>query len=222
MKNFFERDHDKFYESAYLPIIKDKLNPYNLALLSKKKILSLFNYGDEVNFLSYRFHVLKEWMKINERYTKSYIEDLDEVINKLCLDSELNSFEKQYIFDINAITFAKIRNLKQLIVDFSIKPKELVFYRYEIDKFNEIKVGNEFTILNDCDFYITTQRIIISKQIDIISIEYEQIRNFAFRKDKMTFYLKNNKKYCIRCSNTYTIYASLERVLKREKIVFNN
>lgn len=222
MKNFFEREHDKFYESTYLPKIKNKLNAYNLALLTKNQILNLLKYGEETNFLAYRFEVLKEWIKNNERYTKGYIEDLDQVITKLYLDSELNSFEKQYILDVNAITFAKIRNLKQLIVDFSINPKELVFYRYEIDRFNEIKNNNESTVLNNCDFYITTQRIIVSKQIDIISITYDQIKSFKFRRDKIVFNLGNNKQYCVRCSNTYVIYASLERVLKREKIVFNS
>lgn len=221
MKNFFERDHDEHYDSDYVPSMRRKFSVDNLSSLSKKQIIDFYEYKNDKNFLAYRFDLLKQWMKQNERFIKSYTIELEEIIDKLCLEQELNSFERQYIIDVNAIVFAKVRNLKQLIVDFSINDKELVFYRYEIDKFNEIKNNNETNVLHTCDFYITTQRIIISKQIDIISITYDQIKNFEFRKDKITFILKNGKKYCIRCSNTYVIYVSLERVLKREKIVFN-
>lgn len=221
MKNFFERQHDNLYETTYVPLMKDKLNAYNLKSFSKKQILKFFQLGDEINFLAYRFDILKQWIRNNERYTKRYIDEFEEIVSKLSLDSELNGFERQYIMDVNSVSFAKTRNLKQLIVDFSINEKELVFYRYEIDKFNEVKNNSEFTVLNECDFYITTQRIIISKQIDIISISYDQIKSYQFKRDKLTFYLKNNRAYCVKSDNNYVLYASLERILKREKIMFN-
>lgn len=220
MKNFFQRESSTDYEK-YLSFIKDKLNVNNLDSLTKKQVMSLCHFGQTKNFLAYRFDVLNQWMKKNERYVKTYPDQLEETINKLCLYNEFNSFEKQYLIDVNAVVFAKIRNLKQLIVDFSIRPKELVFYRYGINQFNEIKKGKQIEILSSCDFYITTERLIISKQIDIISIDYSQISNYQVRPNGIILNLNNKRKYVIKCDNVSVIYVSLERVLKREKIFLN-
>ncbi len=221
MKNFFQREPGKDYNTKYLSYIKDKVNVANLFSLTKKQILNFYHFGQAQNFLAYRFAILKQWMKENERYVKTYPDELDEVIDKLCLRNELNSFEKQYIINVNAIVFAKVRNLKQLIVDFSIRPKELVFYRYEINEFNEIKNGQNKEVLTLCDFYITTERLIVSKQIDIISIDYAQINNYEVKRNRIVFNLKNNRRYSIVCHNALVIYVSLERVLKRQKIYLN-
>ncbi|MCQ2957166.1 MAG: hypothetical protein MJ233_05095 [Mycoplasmoidaceae bacterium] len=143
---------------------------------------------------------------------------LDDMVETLVLTNELNSFEQQYIKNFQAVVFAKNRNLKQLIVDFSINKGEFVFYRYELDAFKLIGKKQLIQIIENPEMYITTQRIIISKQIDIISILYEDIQSYEFINDKFFFNLKNGSQIYIDSDNNQAIVESLERVLKKEKI----
>lgn len=160
-------------------------------------------------------------MKLNERFTKQYVENLQYVIKHLSLEEEFNSYEKQYIEDIQSIVFAKIRNLKQLIVDFPINKFELILYRYEIKSFTEIIGSSSRTHFIDCDVYITNQRIIVSEHLNTMSIPYIQINSYQFSMNKLILNLSNKKQYCINSLDIPTIYVSLERVLKREKLMLN-
>ena len=84
---------------------------------------------------------------------------------------------------MQAIVFAKNRNLKQLIVDFSINDGEFIFYRYDIDAFKLIDKKGLIQVIEKPEMYITTQRIIFSKQIDIISIYFDNLESFSFIND---------------------------------------
>ncbi len=157
-------------------------------------------------------------MEKNKDYSKEYVVALDEMIDKLYLSNELNSFEQQYIKNIQATVFAKIRNLKQLIVDFSINKEEFVFYRYDLDAFKQVDKKGLVQIVEEPELYITTQRIIISKHIDIISIYYNQIKAYNYARAKFSFDLVNGKRCYVDSDNNRAIYESLKRVLKRSKI----
>ncbi len=160
-------------------------------------------------------------MKKNNAYTKDYVIALEDMIDKLYLTNELNSFEQQHIKNIAAIVFAKNRNLKQLIVDFSIEDSELVFYRYDVNAFRQIDNKGSTRIINDAEMYITTKRIIIAKNIDIISIYFQTIKSYQYLQFKFMLNLKNGMKCYIDTDNNREIVESLSRVLKRGKIKFN-
>lgn len=220
MKNFFQRPKSTTYEQVFLRLISKQLNFKNLETIKKSRILSLYEPKYEKDFLAYRFDLLNQWMIQNRDYTKEYVVALDEMIDKLYLSNELNSFEQQYIKNIQAIVFAKNRNLKQLIVDFSINKNEWVFYRYELTSFTQLSNRKLTQKICHPELYITTQRIIISKEIDIISIYYNTIKQYQYSRSKFYLLLKDGRKCYIESDNNRAIVESLERVLKREKIHF--
>lgn len=218
MKNLFERPKSNTYETTFLPEMSRMLNIDNLKDFNRKKVIALYKPKFAKDFLAYRFSLLNEWIKTNKQYTKDFVIALDSMVNTLVLNNELNSFEQQYIKNLQAIVFAKNRNLKQLIVDFSINKGEFVFYRYDLDAFKLIGTKGLIQIIENPEMYITTQRIIISKQIDIISITYESIKTYDYKDDKFSFQLKDGKQFFIDSDNNMAIFESLNRVLKKEKI----
>lgn len=221
MKNFFEREATSNYQTGYLPLAKKFFTHENILSYPKSKILSFYRSVDKQDFLAYRFEVLRKWMIANERYTYSYFNNLQTIIDKLYLDDDLNSYEQQYIRNIQDVVFAKMRNLKQLIVDFEIEKSELIFYRYEIKSFNEIIDNDVRTHFSNCDVYITTKRLVVSEHINTLSLPYELIKNYEFKMNELIINMNNGKKYSIKCNEIPTIYVSLERVLHREKIFLN-
>ncbi len=220
MKNFFQRQKSALYKEEFVPYIKKELNLNNVDDIKKSKVLSLYEPKFEKDFLAYRFDLLKQWMDKNKSYSKEYVVALDEMVDKLYLFNELNSFEQQYIKNIQAIVFAKNRNLKQLIVDFPVNKNEFVFYRYDLDAFKLVDKKGLVQIIKTPEMYITTERLIISKKIDIISIDYKTIENYQYSRSKFFINLKNGRKCFIDSENNRAIVESLKRVLAREKIEF--
>lgn len=220
MKNFFERPTTQDYQNSFLPFISKKLNTKNIDRVTKQEVLSLYDPKYEKDFLAYRFNLFHSWMNENKNYSKDYVIELDDMIDKLFLANELNSFEQQYIKNLKAIVFAKNRNLKQLIVDFSINEDEWVFYRYSLNAFKQHDTKGRSQTIYYPEMYITTQRIIISKQIDIISIYYNTVKNYQYLKFKFILNLKDGKQCFIESDNNREIVESLSRVLKKWKIKF--
>ncbi|XQP54886.1 MAG: hypothetical protein ACOQNV_01990 [Mycoplasmoidaceae bacterium] len=221
MKNFFQRPTSVEYKKLFVPVIESKMNINNLDKMTKQQVLDLYEPKNEKDFLAYRFDMLRRWMKNNKQYSKNYVVELEDMIDKLYLSNELNSFEQQYIKNVEAIVFAKNRNLKQLIVDFSINKNELVFYRYDLNAFKQIDQEGNAQIIRKPEMYITTQRIIISKQLDIISIYYKTMKSYQYLKYKLSINLKSGRQCFIDSDNNREIMESLGRVLKRSKIKFN-
>ncbi|XQP55779.1 MAG: hypothetical protein ACOQNY_00045 [Mycoplasmoidaceae bacterium] len=219
MKNFFQRPKSANYEKDYLPKVIKVVNMTNLDTIKKQKVLSLYKSSQEKDFLAFRFDLLTQWMKNNKEYTKEYIVELDDMIDKLFLANELNSYEQQYLKNVQAIVFAKIRNLKQLIVDFSVNKNELVFYRYDLDAFKLVNDKGLIQLINKPDLYITTQRIIVSKDIDIISLYYDQIKNYHYSRGKLIIYLRNGNLCYVDSDINRAINESLNRVLVKGKIL---
>lgn len=220
MNNFFQRQKSAMYKEKFVPYIKKELNLDNVDDIKKSKVLSLYEPKYEKDFLAYRFDLLKQWMDKNKNYSKEYVVALDEMVDKLYLFNELNSFEQQYIKNVQAIVFAKNRNLKQLIVDFPVNKNEFVFYRYDLDAFKLVDKKGLVQIIKTPEMYITTERLIISKKIDIISIDYKIIENYQYSRSKFSLTLKNGRKCFIDSENNRAIVESWKRVLAREKIEF--
>jgi hypothetical protein len=65
--------------------------------MTRLRIKPFFNIYDQKEFLRYRFELLKQWMKQHENYSKSYIEALDSLIDRLYLRDEFNSYENVYV-----------------------------------------------------------------------------------------------------------------------------
>lgn len=156
-------------------------------------------------------------MNNNYEYSKSYVASLEDMINKLYLTNELNSFEQQYIKNFQAIVFAKNRNLKQLIVDFPIEKNEFVFYRYNLITFKQINQTNVVRIIKQPEIYITTRRIIISNKLDIISMYFTSINNFQYLKNQILIDLIGGISCFITSNNNQEIIESIKRILKKRK-----
>lgn len=213
MKNFFQRQKTSNYKNVFLPLFSAYFNISNIESIKKKKILELYKPEFAVDFLAYRFDLLNEWMKQNESYTKEYIVMLDQIIDKLWLTNELNSFERQYIKNLQAIVFAKNRNLKQLIVDFNVNKDEYVFYRYQLNNLEQIDSKKTKLLIDNLEIYISTQRIILTKDLDVISIYYDEIDLIKFNRQKLYFLLKSGSQCYIQSENNIEIFESLKRIM---------
>ena len=218
MKNFFQRPKTQDYEKTFVPFISKFLNLENIGQIKRRKVIDLYSQEYKNDFLAYRFDLLNEWIKQNNNYSKEFIVALVDMIDRLVLFNELNSYEQQFIKNTQAVVFAKSRNLKQLIVDFSVNKNELVFYRYPIDSFRQVDKKGLVQKINEPEIYFTTQRIIIAKQLDIISLTYDQIKEYKYIKGKFSLGLANGKKCYIVSDNNRALYESLQRVIKKEKI----
>lgn len=217
MKNFFYRSNNEFQYSNYKREVAPILNYSNVEEISKNDIKNLFEINKENEFLSYRFELLKKWIVTNEKYTNKYLSRLDALINKLFLTNELNSYEQQYLSHVRAISFAKSRNLKNLIIDFPIEKNEKVYYKYSNVKFYE-KSEQFITIEDNSECYITSERIVILKNLNVYSMYYNQIKNFLFSSKGILVEISMGKQYLIVSDDNYVLYTSLDRILRFMKI----
>ncbi len=219
MIDFFSRkcNNDKFVRMCVE--LDPILNYKNVEFIKSKVILELLSTTDEILFLRYRLYVLKKWIKYNERFTNVYLSRLNIVFNKLRVSGKLNSYELQYFHDIQSVVFAKNRNLKNLIIDFSVENGEDVYYKYSNCSFNQLDENNaKKSIQSNAEVYISRKRIIILKDLNAYSIHLENLVNYHFCIKHLTFILSNGNKYTISCDDNFVLYASIERILKLERI----
>ena len=100
-----------------------------------------------------------------------------EIIAILCLENELTTQELNYINEFRSVTFAKNRNIKNLIVDFKLLPKEEIWYTYEIIGLVELENDVQNIISKNTQVYLSSQRMIVAKQGNItLSLDYNQIK----------------------------------------------
>lgn len=204
-------------DSNYLyfeKIISPKLNLNNIESIRRHQIKKMFSIKNEHNFLLYRFNLLHKWLKLNERYDAKFIFRLDNLLTNLYLNEYLNSYEQEYLIHVRAIVFAKTRNFKNLIVDFpKIDVNEQVFYKYEAVSLFSLNDKQKQTILNQGEFYISNQRIIIIKDLKIFSFLITEI--VSFKLDSNGIVIKTaNGHFLINNFDFYVIYVSIERMLK--------
>lgn len=205
------------------------INNYNFYLnsltkkLSFKKINSIFfnikkyfKLKDYDNFVCYCFDFVREWINKNEMYIESYIEKLERIIKKLNLWNVLNAFEEEYIYHFKSVIFAKKRNLKKLIVDFplekfsniSLDKEEAVYYHF-VD--SQLIDENNNILANDCNVYLSTNRIVCSLSSSFYSFNLNEIN--IYKKGKRYFdFIYKNKTYYINAIDNYEFYVSFQRI----------
>jgi CMP-N-acetylneuraminic acid synthetase len=133
------------------------------------------------------------------------------------LRNELNAYEQEYIKHYRAIVFAKIRNLKSLIVDFPLQKNEIAYYKYKNTSFYRL-TGQKLTpIKRNGELYITTKKIMLTHNMDVFPIEFENILNYKISRFGLTIITKENT-FIFKTYDDYLPYVSLERIFILERI----
>lgn len=204
----------------YLNKLSLVLNLTKLDFWTRRKTLHYYNINFEDEYLAYRFSILKKWIELNQNYDQTFVTNVYEIIAILCLENELTTQELNYINEFRSVTFAKNRNIKNLIVDFKLLPKEEIWYTYEIIGLVELENDVQNIISKNTQVYLSSQRMIIAKQGNItLSLDYNQIKTLKPSLNKLK--IETIKKtYFIIASEITTLYVSFERVgrLIRKKL----
>lgn len=211
---FFTRPHSKTFFDEYMPKMSRHLNLYNVFSTNKQILANYFSIKERQDFLAYRFYLLKRWISKNEKYTPEYVKKLDLLINKLHLWNELNSFERQWILDVNDIVFAKTRNLKSLIVDFETNRKEIVVFKYDNIQFSFASKKNKEKVISYCTMYISNQRLVIIKGVENFNLNWKQIKSYHFSTQKICITTNTDSKFYLSSNNNYVLHTSFCRIFE--------
>jgi hypothetical protein len=155
-------------------------------------------------------------MRLNEFYDKNYVTRLESLIHKLRLTHELNAYEQEYLNHYQGVVFAKIRNLKNLIVDFSTARNEEVYYKYENVGFYRLVNKRLIPTKLNGELFITTHKILLSSGLEIFTINFDEIMNFKISPQGLLIFTAHNI-YSFKSYDDYLLYVSLERILKLKK-----
>ncbi|GHU33415.1 hypothetical protein FACS1894166_08810 [Bacilli bacterium] len=128
----------------------------------------------------------------------------------------MNSYEREHVDHYLRIVFAQTRNLKNLIIDFPVNKKERVYYRYENVDLYRMDGTKLIRVVTDGEFYITTQKILLAKQLDIFPIELSAIKEIKMSKSGLMI-VTNLSAFIFKTYDSYTLYVSLERVIRLMK-----
>lgn len=214
-KPFYREPKNINNYNFYLNLLTNKLSfkKINSIFFNIKKYFELKNYD---NFVCYCFDFVREWINNNEMYTENYIENLEKIIKKLNLINKLNAFEEEYIYHFKSVIFAKKRNLKKLIVDFPLEEfssvmwnKEEAVYYHFVD--SQLIDENNNILINDCNIYLSTNRIVCSLTSSFYSFNLNEIEVYKKGKKYFDFFYKN-KKYYINAIDNYEFYVSFQRI----------
>lgn len=197
--------------------LENVLSEQNVEKWNLEKTQALINYEYEEEFIAYRFSVLKNWIIKNEEYTDKFVKGLDYIIRVLDLEKFLKALEINYIQHYKDVVFSKKRNIKSLIVDFDLRKKEEVWYRYEIKSFLQ-KINKNYIKLaaNKSELYLSNQRVIITTNILYTSIDYDEIEVFKLNSLFLQIKTKDHE-FVILTNDVYVIYTSFERAAKLVK-----
>ena len=208
---------ESFDNEKFLFDIKQVLNINTLYNWTWKKTYKWLNLQFEEEYIAYRFYVLKEWINQNESYTSYYVKNLEEFIFVLGLNDYLTTQEINYISHYKSIVFAKNRNIKNLIVDFSLLANEEVWYHYNLNLFYQ-KIGDTYLKLQEkSNIYLSNQRIIVTKGNEYHSIFVKDIKNVKLT-NNMIEINTNYSEFLLLTSDVHTLYVSIERIGKLMKI----
>ena len=219
MELFVRQVKNQVKYDEFVNLINKQLNLHTLPFFSRKKTLNLYLEAYCEEFLVYRFWLLKEWMQTHERFDKRYVMQLHKLLDILLLEEELTGYELDYIDNYNQIVFSKIRNLKNLIVDFDVFPKENIYFKFDIDVCGQFLSEHEIqTIFEGGEIYITTQRIVLTSSKEYLSLEFEKIVNLHLKPYWFEITMENGMKLMIVSNNVKTFYVALERILSLMKV----
>lgn len=200
--------------SDFKEYLTPKLNMNNILKWSNRKFMKYVNEKNLNNYIAYIFELFNSWLKLNERFTKSFLMDLDIVISKLDLRKFFYQIEINYIEYLFNIVFAKTRVLKDIVVDFETDRFEKVYFNYEVlylsQESNGIKIPD---IFNDSNIFLTTDRIVLSNKFEYISINLNEVYHVILNSDYIKI-VTLNKVFDIYSFDAYLIYISLERIGK--------
>lgn len=197
--------------------LENVLSEQNVEKWNLEKTQNLINYEYEEEFIAYRFNVLKNWIIKNEEYSDKFVKGLDYIIRVLDLEKFLKALEINYIQHYKDVVFSKKRNIKSLIVDFDLRKKEEVWYRYEIKSFLQ-KINKNYIKLaaNKSELYLSNQRLIITTNILYTSIDYDEIK--IFKLNSLFIQIKTrDHEFVLLTNDVYVVYASFERTAKLVK-----
>jgi hypothetical protein len=213
----FERQSNDFDYINYKLRIEHHFHFRNLLNVPRPKFKKMFEIRQEQHYLRYRFELLKHWIRENEFYSEGYINHLDKLIHKMFLTNELNAYEQEYIKHYHGVVFAKTRNLKSLIVDFPLQKNEIPYYKYENTSFYRLVNNKMIPIERNGELFITTRKILLSHDLNVFPIEFENIINYKVSRYGLLITTANNT-YVFKAYDDYLPYVSLERVFRLEKI----
>lgn len=213
LRNELKQSNYKEFKKYLSP----KLNMNNILKWSNRKIIKYVDEKDLNNYIAYIFELFNSWLKLNERFTKSFLMDLDIVINKLNLRKFFYQIEINYIEYLFNIVFAKTRVLKDIIVDFETEKFEKVYFNYEILYLKQEHLGfnnsNFKDIFHNGNIYLTSARIILTNKFEYIAINLCDIYTTVLSQDHIKI-VTYNKVFKIYSFDAYLIYISLERIGK--------
>jgi hypothetical protein len=142
---------------------------------------------------------------------------LEYLLHKLYLVNELTPYEQEYIKHYHGIVFAKIRNLKSLIVDFPLQKNEIAYYKYENTSLYRLVDQKIIPIKRNAELFITTKKILLSHDLDVFPIEFDDIVNYKISRFGLLIITKHNT-YAFKAYDDYLPYVSLERIFRLENI----
>ncbi|MGL4768852.1 MAG: hypothetical protein ACRCW6_01320 [Mycoplasmoidaceae bacterium] len=206
----FERKSKENGFLEYVEKIKPFLNYKNLTnfFWIKKK---LFNSENYFFYERYVFLLIKLWAMEHEEYSDKYIKKLVRIIRKFKLEEHLFGIEKEYISLFKEIIFNAKRNLKNLVVDFPVfsefNQKEEIFYIL-----NNVNCISDR--VNDMgDVFITSKRIVFSKEAVVFSIPYNEIVWYKLTNDGLELFAYSRKIFLNpHNDDPRVLYVSFERV----------
>lgn len=214
IKNLFYRPIiiSNHFQENYLKNLKSKLTHKNLDIFTENNIYDFWDINFEDIFLAYRFHILKNWIYYNEKISSNFLKELHYVIKVLDLNNYLNAYETNYIRHYESINFAQNRNIKKLIVDFSVNKDEEVWFQYSSIMFAQLNTALEL-ITNHPDIYLSNQRIVISTPVEIQSIYWKDVSEFKLVNNRISIYTKYGS-FVLISTEILEIYVSVERISK--------
>ncbi|MGL4951305.1 MAG: hypothetical protein ACRC4M_05805 [Mycoplasma sp.] len=204
------KDQKKYKEASKK--LSLSLNLTNLQFWTKTKTINLYSKDYDYEYLVFRFKIINDWIKTQDSDELDFLNKLNKLIKVLCLENHLNGYEKKYIINLKNKTFTNNRNLKSLIVDFELKPKEVVYFHYRKIKLTLPEKKN----IPNIDLYISNQRIIVTYQNETLSFVLNSITKFYFSSNSLYFFY-HDQKYLFNINNTEVLQLSFKRLFKEIK-----
>lgn len=190
------------------------LNLNTISTWTIHKTNKYINFYDNENFYKFRFYIFRKWLKKHEIYNFEFIESLERIIYALKLEKEFNSLENSYINYFKNVIFAKVRNLKRLIVDFQELENENIYFKYDLNLFIQQNLKHD----NNNDFqgeiFISNQRLILCSGIKYLSIYYKEIKEIKLKNFYIVIKTNYDDEYQIFSFDFHYIYTSIERICR--------